>query len=120
MISTVSMKVGKKTHKLKLSVGAQLRLEEETGKPIGDLLDGLLSGSGGLTLIKSALAACMDDGKGVEDEDALSVLEDMDGAPAVIPFLAEVIGEAFPKAKGGDDGETPEPASGNAKAPSKA
>jgi len=119
MISTVAMKVGRKTHKLKLSVMAQLSLEKETGKPIGELLDGLLTGSGGLTLIKSALAACMDDGKGVDDDAALAVLVEMDGAPAVIPFLAKVIEEAFPAQNSDAEGETSEPASGNAKSPSK-
>lgn len=120
MISTVSMKVGRKTHKLKLSVMAQLRLEEETGKPIGELLDGLITGTGGLTLVKSALAACMDDGKGAEQEDALAVLVEMDGAPTVTPFLAKVINAAFSVPEDGTGGDDPKATVGNDKSPSKA
>ncbi|WP_139792998.1 hypothetical protein, partial [Pseudophaeobacter leonis] len=71
MISSATMKVGKKTLKLKLSTRALVRLEaEQGGKPFNEVLETILGGSGGVTLMASVMAAGLDDGKGLELDEA--------------------------------------------------
>lgn len=114
MISTVSVKVGKKTHKLKVSTRAQVRLEDEQGKPIGDILDQLISGAGGVRLIIAAWAAFLDDGKGVETEAAMDVLDDLGGANVAAPHLGEALRAAFPFLKPDDDDDDDDAPGGDA------
>jgi len=96
MISSVSVKVGKKTHKLKVSMAAQERLEIERCQPIGDIVEALIDGSGGVRLVISAWAAFLDDGKGVEREEAIQVLDALGGANAASPHFAKALQNAFP------------------------
>lgn len=97
MISTVSVKVGNKTHKLKVSMAAQERLEiDQDGKPIGDILEALIDGSGGVRLLISAWAAFLDDGQGVERDVARDVLDTLGGGMAAMPHLAKALQKAFP------------------------
>lgn len=115
MISSVPVKVGKKSHKLKVSIRAQVRLEKEHGKPIGDVLDQLISGAGGVTLISSAWAACLNDGAGVELEEAMDVLDHIGGANAASPYLSEALQNAFPFLQGDD--KPSEEEAGNSETP---
>lgn len=122
MISSVPMKVGKKTHKLKVSIKAQMRLEKEHGKPMGDLLEVLISGAGGVCMVVSAMAAFLDDGKGVDEDAAADVVEALGGSGAVTQYMAEALQVAFPFLKpgeGGEDGDASaeEPEAGNAENP---
>ncbi|WP_109468889.1 hypothetical protein [Albibacillus kandeliae] len=122
MISTVSVKVGKKTHKLKVSTRAQVRLEEEQGKPIGEILDQLISGAGGVKLVSAAWAACLNDGAGVEVEEAMDVLDQLGGANAAAIYLADAMRKAFPvldAAAGAaeTEGDTPKDPVGNVESP---
>lgn len=112
MISTVAVKLGKKTHKLKVSIRAQVRLEKEHGKQIGDILQDLFGGAGGVTLVASVWAACLADGAGVELEEAMDILTDLGGANAGSPYLTEALQCAFPFLQPGEDeaGEGDEPA----------
>lgn len=96
MISSVCVKVGKKTHRLKVSMAAQERLEIERNQPIGDIMEALIEGSGGVRLVISAWAAFLDDGKGVEREEAMRVLDALGGANAASPPFAEALQKAFP------------------------
>ena len=96
MISTVSVRAGKRAHKLKLSTRAQVRLEAEEGKPIGEIVQRLITGAGGVTLVASAWAAVLEDGAGVEREEAMAVLDALGGANAAAGHLAEVLAKAFP------------------------
>lgn len=97
MISSISVKVGKETHKLKVSMAAQERLEiDQDGKPIGDILDALIDGSGGVRLLVSAWAEFLDDGKGVERDEARDVLDALGGGMAAMPHLAKALQKAFP------------------------
>lgn len=114
MISTVSVKVGTKTHKLKVSTRAQVRLEEDQGKPIGDILDQLITGAGGVKLIIAAWAAFLEDGAGVEVEEAMDVLDALGGANAAAPHLGTALQKAFPFLKADDDTDAGEDDAGNA------
>lgn len=116
MISTHSVKVGKKTHKLKASMRAQVRLEEETGKPIGEILSQLLSGAGGVTLVSQAWAAFLEDGAGVELDDALDLLDALGGANAAGEHLSKALQNAFPFLRE-EEGEGGEGDAGNAESP---
>lgn len=116
MISTHSVKVGKKTHKLKASMRAQVRLEEETGKPIGEILNQLLSGAGGVKLVSRAWAAFLDDGAGVDLEDALDLLDALGGANAAGEHLAKALENAFPFLRE-DEADGDEGGAGNAESP---
>jgi len=118
--------VGKKTHKLKVSMAAQERLEiEEGGKSIGDILEALIDGSGGVRLMISAWAACLNDGKGVEREEAMELLDDLGGANAGMPYFAKALQKAFPFLEPAKPGDTAAAADagkakvGNAKTPAK-
>lgn len=96
VISTVTVKAGKKTHKLKVSTRAQVRLEEEQGQPIGEILDQLITGAGGVKLVTAAWAAFLEDGTGVDEEVAMDVLDDLGGANVASPYLGEALQKAFP------------------------
>ena len=97
MIPAAILKVGKKTHKLRLTTGALMRFEEDNdGTPFDGLLDKLIQGVGGIRLLVSALAAGLDDGNGVTKEDAMTFVDQAGGARQVVPFLAEAIAKAFP------------------------
>lgn len=113
MISTVAVKVGKKTHKLKVSTRAQLRLEEEQGRPIGDILEDLISGAGGVKLIIAAWAAFLEDGKGVEADAAMDVLDALGGANVAGAHLGQALQKAFPFLEPKGKGEPGEDAPGN-------
>ncbi|WP_323783453.1 hypothetical protein [Leisingera sp.] len=113
MISTHSVKAGRKTHKLKASMRAQVRLEEETGQPIGEILNQLLSGSGGVKLVSQAWAAFLDDGAGVELDDALDLLDALGGANSAGEHLAKTLQNAFPFLRD-EEPEGNEPGEGDA------
>lgn len=96
MISAATLKVGKKTHKLKFTTRALIRFEEENGgKPFDELLDQLITGKGGASLVASALSVGLDDGKGVDREKALDLIDQAGGVRKVVPFLGEAINAAF-------------------------
>ena len=120
MISTVSVRAGKRAHKLKLSTRAQVRLEAEEGKPIGEIVQRLITGAGGVTLVASAWAAVLEDGAGVEREEAMAVLDALGGANAAAGHLAEVLAKAFPALadpeEGDAEGDGEEEAEGDASA----
>jgi hypothetical protein len=98
MISSATMKVGKKTLKLKLSTRALVRLEaEQGGKPFNEVLETILGGSGGVTLMASVMAAGLDDGKGIELEEAYELIDAAGGYRKLMPLLSEAVGCAFPE-----------------------
>ncbi|MEQ3679213.1 hypothetical protein [Pseudophaeobacter sp.] len=106
MISSVTKKVGKKTLKLKLSTRALVRLEAENGgKPFADLMDDLLKGNGGVTLVASVLAAGLDDGKGIDLDGAYDMMDAAGGFRELMPMISEAIGCAFPSMKAALDDE---------------
>ncbi|UWQ29916.1 hypothetical protein [Leisingera sp. M523] len=106
VISTHSVKVGKKTHKLKATTLAQARLEEVRGGiPISEVLNQLFDGSGGVNLAIDAWAAFLDDGKGVEREDAAEILDALGGANAAGEHLGKCLQIAFPALKALEEGE---------------
>lgn len=97
MINHVKIKVGKVTHKLKFSTAALMRMEEDNdGKPFDVLMDRLITGKGGASLVVSALAAGLNDGKGVEREKAAALVDALGGVRKVVPFVGDAIAVAFP------------------------
>ncbi len=111
MISSATHKVGKKTLKLKLSTRALVRLEaEHGGKPFNELLEQILTGAGGVTLVASVLAAGLDDGKGIELDAAYELIDAAGGYRELMPLVSEAVGCAFPALQGGDEGEASEEA----------
>ncbi|OIQ32304.1 MAG: hypothetical protein BM562_05395 [Alphaproteobacteria bacterium MedPE-SWcel] len=113
MIPAATLKLGKVTHKLRLTTGALMRFEEDNGNaPFDSLLDRLIQGTGGIKLLVSALAAGLGDGSGVSKEEAMEMVDAAGGARKVVPFVAEAIGKAFPAPKtetGTESGEAAEP-----------
>ncbi|UWR61387.1 hypothetical protein [Phaeobacter inhibens] len=107
MISSVSVTVGKKTHKLKCSTLAMAYLEEARGENFDVILNQLVVGSQGVKVIIAAWAAFLNDGKGVPIEEAAAVLDDLGGYAAAAPYLAQALNKAFPMLhlKTDDDGE---------------
>lgn len=113
VISTHPVKVGKKTHKLKASTLAQARLEDMCdGAPIGQILEQLVTGSGGVSLVLKAWAAFLDDGKGVEIEEAAEILDALGGANPAAEHLGKTLQIAFPFLR--DDEAGDQPAEGDA------
>ncbi|AUR04245.1 hypothetical protein PhaeoP72_02284 [Phaeobacter inhibens] len=108
MISSVSVTVGKKTHKLKCSTLAMAALEEARGENFDVILNQLIAGNRGVKVIIAAWAAFLNDGKGVPIEDAAGVLDDLGGYAAAAPYLAQALNRAFPMLQlktDADDGE---------------
>jgi hypothetical protein len=118
MISSATHKVGKKTLKLKLSTRALVRLEaEQGGKPFNEVLEQILGGKGGVTLMASVMAAGLDDGKGIELDAAYELIDAAGGYRKLMPLLSEAVGCAFPElapaiAQDGEAGEEAGEASG--------
>ncbi|KIC30053.1 hypothetical protein [Leisingera sp. ANG-M6] len=99
MISSVPYKLGKKTHKLKFSTRALIRLEaEHDGRAFSSILEDILIGTG-VTLVASVLAAVLDDGKGVDQEEALDLIDQAGGYRNLMAPLSEAINVAFPEVK---------------------
>lgn len=118
VISTHSVKVGKKTHKLKASTLAQARLEEMCdGAPIGQLLEKLITGSGGVSLVVKAWAAFLNDGKGVEMEEAGEILDALGGVQSAAEHLGKALQIAFPFLQEGDGDQPAEDGAGKAASP---
>lgn len=111
MIRSASMKLGKKTLKLKFSTRALIRIEAENGGQSFDtLLDQLITGSGGVTLMASALGAGLNDGKGIDRDQALDLIDQAGGVRKMIPLVGEAIGAAFDVQSAADeDGEPGDP-----------
>ena len=106
MIPAATLKVGKTTHKLRLTTGALMRFEEDNGgQPFDGLLDRLIQGTGGIKPIVSVLSAGLDDGKGVSKDEAIAMMDAAGGARKVVPFIAEAIGKAFPPPAPEEDGD---------------
>lgn len=100
MISSVSGKFGKKTIKLKFSTRALMRLEaEHGGRPFDGILAEILTGAGGVTMVAGVLAAIMDDGKGVDQDAALDLIDQAGGYRSLMPLVSEAISVAFPEVK---------------------
>ena len=115
MISTVTKTVDGTAHQLKFSSAALYRLEQDNGgRPFDDLVDSLISGTGGISLVASALSAGLNDGKGVDQDAAFDFIDACGGVREVLPFIAEGLNAAFPVAEQKGKGRT---ASGNAKKP---
>lgn len=119
MINSATMKLGKKTLKLKFTTRALIRLETENGgASFDELLDKLITGKGGVTLVASALAAGLNDGKGIDQEQALDLIDQAGGFRKLMPLIGEAIGAAFPmKAEADEPGEAGEADAGKGKAP---
>ena len=107
MISTATMKLGKKTLKLKFTTRALIRLEaENNGRSFDELLDELITGKGGVTLVASALAAGLNDGKGIDQDQALDLIDQAGGVRQMVPLIGEAINAAFQlKAEAEEAGE---------------
>jgi len=100
MISVATLKVGKKTHKMKLSTRCLARLEiEHDGKPFDILLGQILTGEGGVNLVISFLAAGLNEGKGMERDEVFDLVDSAGGYRSFIPLISEAIGCAFPHIK---------------------
>jgi hypothetical protein len=113
MISSATHKVGKKTLKLKLSTRALVRLEaEQGGKPFNEVLEQILGGKGGVTLMASVMAAGLDDGKGIDLDAAYELIDAAGGYRKLMPLLSEAVGCAFPELApaSAEDAETNEEA----------
>jgi len=105
MIRSASMKLGKKTLKLKFSTRALIRIEAENGGQSFDtLLDQLITGAGGVTLMASALGAGLNDGKGIDPDQALDLIDQAGGVRKLIPLVGEAIGAAFDVKSAAEDG----------------
>ncbi|TNJ39254.1 GTA-gp10 family protein [Phaeobacter sp. B1627] len=123
MIPAATLKLGKVTHKLRLTTAALMRFEEDNeGQPFDVLLDRLIQGQGGIRLLVSALAAGLEDGQGVSKDEAMAMVDAAGGARRVVPFVAEAIGKAFPApntGQGADAATKPgaDAAAGKARAP---
>lgn len=122
MISSATMKLGKKTLKLKFTTRALIRLETENGgASFDELLDKLITGKGGVTLVASALAAGLNDGKGIDQEQALDLIDQAGGFRKLMPLIGEAIGVAFPmRTEVEETGEAGEADAGKAEAPAEA
>lgn len=97
MIPAATLKLGKTTHKLRLTTGALMRFEEDNGgKAFDVLLQDLISGTGGIKPLVSVLCAGLDDGHGVSKDDAVAVIDAAGGPRKVVGFISEAIGKAFP------------------------
>ncbi|MFC4214324.1 hypothetical protein ACFP4H_23655 [Pseudophaeobacter arcticus] len=110
MIRSASMKLGKKTLKLKFSTRALIRIEAENGGQSFDtLLDQLITGAGGVTLMASALGAGLNDGKGIDSDQALDLIDQAGGVRKLVPLVAQAIGAAFDvKSAADEDGQVDE------------
>ncbi|WP_417713963.1 hypothetical protein [Pseudophaeobacter arcticus] len=105
MIRSATMKLGKKTLKLKFSTRALIRIEAENGGQSFDtLLDQLITGAGGVTLMASALGAGLNDGKGIDPDQALDLIDQAGGVRSLVPLVAEAIGAAFDVKSAEDEG----------------
>lgn len=104
MIRSATMKLGKKTLKLKFSTRALIRIEAENGGQSFDtLLDQLITGAGGVTLMASALGAGLNDGKGIDPDQALDLIDQAGGVRSLVPLVAQAIGAAFDVKSGEDE-----------------
>ncbi|MFC4215978.1 hypothetical protein ACFP4H_22460 [Pseudophaeobacter arcticus] len=104
MIRSATMKLGKKTLKLKFSTRALIRIEAENGGQSFDtLLDQLITGAGGVTLMASALGAGLNDGKGIDPDQALDLIDQAGGVRSLVPLVAQAIGAAFDVNSGEDE-----------------
>ncbi|MCD9148520.1 hypothetical protein [Pseudophaeobacter flagellatus] len=105
MIRSATMKLGKKTLKLKFSTRALIRIEAENGgQPFDTLLDQLITGTGGVTLMASALAAGLNDGKGIDQDQALDLIDQAGGVRKMLPLVGDAIGAAFNVKSAADEG----------------
>lgn len=108
MISSVSYKVGKTTIKLKFSTQALVRLEEEyDGRPFNGLLEDLLTGKGGVSLVVAVLAATMKDGEGVDRAEAYDLIDRAGGYRKLMSSLSKAVDAAFPEVKKALDNAVP-------------
>ncbi|MFC6252199.1 hypothetical protein ACFP4H_19820 [Pseudophaeobacter arcticus] len=121
MIRSASMKLGKKTLKLKFSTRALIRIEAENGGQSFDtLLDQLITGAGGVTLMASALGAGLNDGKGIDPDQALDLIDQAGGVRKLVPLVAQAIGAAFDvKSAADEDGQVDETSEAGEAAPGK-
>ncbi|MFC4214311.1 hypothetical protein ACFP4H_23760 [Pseudophaeobacter arcticus] len=122
MIRSASMKLGKKTLKLKFSTRALIRIEAENGGQSFDtLLDQLITGAGGVTLMASALGAGLNDGKGIDPDQALDLIDQAGGVRKLVPLVAQAIGAAFDvKSAADEDGQVDETSEAGEAAPGEA
>lgn len=118
MIRSATMKLGKKTLKLKFSTRALIRIEAENGGQSFDtLLDKLITGAGGVTLMASALGAGLDDGKGIDQDQAMDLIDQAGGVRKMIPLVSEAIAAAFEVKANDEPGEAGKAAPGKAETP---
>lgn len=94
MISTVDVKAGGQTHKMKLSTRAMRALERETGRGVANLFAELSGGGFRVSVLASIIREVMNDGKGGTDADADDLI-DMMGIKAAAEAVTPVIEAAF-------------------------
>lgn len=107
MISTISVKANGTDHKLRFSARAMMKIERETGEGVMDFLK-KMDGSLQLSAILKLFEACLNDGKGASEDEALDIMDDI-GAIKAAEVIGKAVSEAFPKAEGEAEGEAAAP-----------
>jgi len=79
MIDGVTFKVGAQSHTLRLTTMAMVRLERSTGLKTHELMDDLKTGVS-VEFVSHAFAAGLNDGKGMDMEDAAEIMDELGGA----------------------------------------
>lgn len=106
MIPAATLKVGKKSYKLRFTTGALMRFEEDNnGQSCDVLFDKLVSGRGGVRLLVSSLEAGLNDGEGMDRQDVMAFVDAAGGVAKVSPFVADALTKAFPSPPDGSDDE---------------
>ncbi|MFC4217164.1 hypothetical protein ACFOYV_18265, partial [Pseudophaeobacter arcticus] len=90
------------------------------GQSFDTLLDQLITGAGGVTLMASALGAGLNDGKGIDPDQALDLIDQAGGVRKLVPLVAQAIGAAFDvKSAADEDGQVDETSEAGEAAPGK-
>lgn len=94
---------------LKLSTRAMMALEADFSKPISDVLD-VLDANPKVSDIVKVVSRMMNDGFGVEETEAMDIIDQVGGVVRVMPPYVEAVKRAFPAApEGGTEGNAKRP-----------
>lgn len=114
MISSVEVKAGGKTHRLKLSTSAMVRLERKFDQRMADILTGLDGEGKGVDFLAGFAIELVNDGAGLADADEQAIwdhLDELGGLFALMPKISEAVQLAFPAEDG--EGDTQPEKAGN-------
>lgn len=99
MISGIQKSVGEGSETFRMTTRAMMAIEQQSGKGIVDMMQGLESGFR-ITDLVLVLAECGDDGAGIGTGRASEIVDEI-GVTQAGELLGEIAEAAFPEAKGG-------------------